>query len=306
MPTWLFAALMLAPPAEPVHWDAPEACPDARQLIEDAEALSGRTVADAVGLEVRGTVRPSAGGSWVLSLTISTPSGAQARELEAGSCEDLTDVAATLLAVALQEPAVVPPPAPPQEEPPPPKLPEATPPPVSDGEPVAPWRAVLGVTASVGLGPLPGPAAALSISAGAERGRGRVEAEAEFWLPRDARVADGEAGGSIALWTVGARGCGVPGVGRVRVPLCAGVQAGQMVGRGERLDAPRRAALPWLAGEVVAGLRVGVHPNLALRADLSALVPVLRPGFTVDGLGTVHRAALVGGTGGLGLEARFP
>ena len=79
-----------------------------------------------------------------------------------------------------------------------------------------------------------------------------------------------------------------------------------MRGQGEGLDVPRRAALPWLAAEVVAGLRVDVLRRLSIRADVSMLVPLLRPGFTLDGMGTLHRAAAVGGTAGAGLEVRLP
>jgi len=299
--SWVIAAML----AGGVHWDAPQECPSAERLIADAEALSGRRISDAMGLEVRGSVRAEDGGRWVLSLEIATASGSQARVLEAGSCQDLTDVAATLIAVALQEPSPEPPPPEPDPEP---ERPEPAPPPANEPASAAvrrPWVAVLDVAGSVGLGPLPGPAAVLSISAGAERGLLRVEAEADVWLPRDARLG-ADAGGSVTLWALGARGCGVPKAARVRFPLCAGVQAGQMLGHGVGLDVSRRAALPWLAAEVTAGLRVDVLSHLAVRADLSMLVPVLRPGFTIDGRGTLHRAAAVGGTAGVGLEVRLP
>ena len=297
------------PATESFDWDAPASCPDAAAVVGDAEALSGLSWSDAPSLQVEGTVRPREDG-WSLRIRIATPSGAQVRELSGNSCDELAGVAATLIAVALEAPmAEAPKPeaeaAEPDPEPPAPALPEAEAA-EPDPEQSPTWRAVFGPAVSLGLGALPGPAAVLSLTAGAERPGFRVEAEADLWLPRDGVLPSGSAAGTMQLWSVGARACGVPRTGRVRFPLCGGLQAGQMQGRGQGISNPRRAALPWLALEVDAGVRVRVHPVLALRADVGAVVPLLRPGFTFEGQGTLHRASAVGGQVGLGLEVALP
>ena len=161
--SWIFAAML---GGGGVQWDAPQGCPSAQRLVADAEALSGRTLDDAVGLAVRGSVRSVERGRWVLSLEISTASGSQARVLEAGSCEDLADVAATLIAVALREPSPEPNPSEPEVEARPPAEAPAEAPaeqraPEAPADASPPWVAVLDLAGSVGLGPLPGAAAVL-------------------------------------------------------------------------------------------------------------------------------------------------
>lgn len=301
LPALVLAGMALHAPAQDVFtWNAPDGCPSAAAVVEDAEALSGLTLGDT--LRVEATVQALEEGRWSLRLRIESPSGAQVRELEGRSCDELAGVAATLIAVALEAPVEPEPEVAPEPEPAPEVAPEPEP---TRVEPPG-WKAVFGPTVSLGLGALPGPAAVLSLFAGAERRWFRAEAAADIWLPRDGELSTTGAGGSMQLWTLAVRSCGVPSAGRLRFPVCGGVQVGQMRGQGQGISAPKRAALPWLAAEVTGGLRVDVHRNVALRADLGVFVPVLRPGFTLDGQGTVHRAAAVGGKLGAGLELRFP
>ena len=306
MVLFVAAALLLSSPTPGLEWSAPPDCPTAAEVARDAEDLSGTRVAQARSLQIVGAVQAVGASRWQLTLRITTATGSRTRTLEADSCQELAEVAATLIAVALEEPEPEPKPEPEAEaEPEPEPLPEPDPAPEPPQDPALRWRAVLGAEASLGLGALPGPAGVLSLSAGAERAWVRAEVEADVWLPREG-VLSGDAGGSMQLWTLGVRGCGVPSAAPIRFPICAGLEAGQMAGEGRGVDNPRRAALPWVAVELGAGLRADVHTHIALRVDARAAVPLLRPGFTLDGQGTVHRAAVVAGTFGAGLEVRIP
>lgn len=331
-----------SPAAEAVQltWEAPAACGDeaavrrglAAYLREDTAVEAGTGVrAEAVVEEVDGVFR--------LRLRTETSSGVTTRETTAEDCSVLVEATALIVAIAVDPSAVVArsdevpePPEPAEPEPiePEPVEPEPIEPEPSETEPSPaserpegvdlvgagdaepgpplPVRFGMRVSGGVDVGVLPAVAGGVRLT-GAVLGRGwRAELRGDAWLPRTA-LAEDQLGARISLWSVGARGCGVPGVARVGLefPLCGGVEAGAMRGDpvGDRVDGGVTVREPWVAAGASAGLAWSPRRFIALVAQAELTVPLRRAGFRVGEI-ELHRAGPVGGRGLVGLEARFP
>lgn len=134
----------------------------------------------------------------------------------------------------------------------------------------------------------------------------RAELALRTLPPVGARYSsDATFGGDLFAATAALRGCGVFGVDRLELLGCAGVDAGAVFGSGFGVSAPANSAAPWFAIEGAVGLGWALHANFALLLELAVLVPVVRPVFTVAGLGELHRPAAAGGALSLGAELRF-
>lgn len=128
------------------------------------------------------------------------------------------------------------------------------------------------------------------------------------WLPArpadDARVPG--TAGEIGLAEVGYRACALYSDSSPELPLCVGGWVGSMFGRGgSALQDSRTDSVAWLALELAFGLRWPLAHWLALHAMLAPRLPILRPDFRIEGLGTLHRSAAVVLAGSAGLEVRL-
>jgi hypothetical protein len=158
----------------------------------------------------------------------------------------------------------------------------------------------------IGGGILPKVGAGFELAGALVLRRARVEAYGTYWLPRSVTSEDDPAiGGRFWLWSAGLRGCVVPEVGKVSFPLCAGAEAGQMVGRGTGIENPVVGGQPWLGVAIAPHVAWYPIPRLGVVFGADLLVSVLRPGFGIDYVGPLHRAAPVAGRGKLGLEVRL-
>ena len=113
-------------------------------------------------------------------------------------------------------------------------------------------------------------------------------------------------GGDLGIVLGFMRGCGVAAPASVvELGGCLGLQGGAAFGHGVGISAPTDAVAPWLA--VTGALRVAwlPWPFLVLLLEAEALVPLVRPVFTVAGLGVLHRPEPVAGAIRIGLELRF-
>jgi hypothetical protein len=318
-----------------LSWQAPVGCPDALAVRERVATLLASV--DARGaprvLRVGGTITPRASDGVRLRLEITQGESVDARELVGADCREVTEAAALIVAMTLEpsvldtlEPSELEP-----SEPEPATLPEPEPAaeatsrepapaptePVDVGPPARPpstasepARAMpIGVGAEVeggvGFGPLPAVSGVLAAAVGV-RGRWfRVDATGAYWTPRRSEAR--EPGVRAQAWSLGARACGVPGAGRVEVPLCAGVVAGLMHARGlgRDLDA-ERVSSPWAAVIASATAVVRVLPWLGVRVGAEGHVAFARPAFHTDPSRTqVHRAGLGGVALRAGLEVKF-
>lgn len=342
---------LVSPAAEAVAltWEAPQECPDVAVVRRALAGYLGEAPSVEAGAAVTAVGRVTrSGGVYRLELHTRTASGETVRETTADECGVLVEATAVIVAIAVDPSTMLargdmaptpvePKPAEPEPAPlePEPAPPEPTPPEPAPTEPVveprpdepAPVepepRLRFGVRASGGvdLGVLPGLAGGLRLAGAIFGGRPavarawRAELRGDFWFPRTATVADG-IGGRVSLWSVGARGCWVPGVERVglQFPLCAGLESGAMRGQpvGDRIASPTPSSRFWLAADGSAGLAWAPRRFIALVLQAELVVPIVRAGFRVGRTGDeledleVHRAGPVAGRALLGLEARFP
>lgn len=317
MPALSLALLLVGPP-EPsdataarfeLHWQAPEACPDATHVEARITELLASSPSTGPILEVHAEVEHS-DGRFEAELSLRTdddPPGI--RILADPDCKELVEGVALIIALAV-DPELL---AGPSEDGgetgmaghgestqrdldpieggravdrheadhaatrlPIPEVDVAPPP-----RPPAPEPSVhLGIyaLAGAGLNALPGVSARLDGGLFATGDHWRIELGVSGWLPK--RIADAR----YQAWSVELAGCGVPRIGIVEFPLCARIEVGAMIGESLRPDG-RRAIAPWLAA--TPGVGVIVRPKatrgmlgLILRAD--AVLPLTRPAFATD------------------------
>jgi hypothetical protein len=163
------------------------------------------------------------------------------------------------------------------------------------------------VAALVEAGALPRVGPGLELAGGVWLRRAAIEVHGVALFPRTERAAsDPDVGARLWSWGVGARGCASPATRRVSFPICLGAEGGAMVGRGIGLERPAAASRPWVAA--LLGPRLVWRPirRLGVWVGADLVVALVRPGFGIDFVGPVHRAGVVSGRGGAGLEVRFP
>lgn len=296
-----------------LRWIAPAGCPEREQALAFVERLVPGV---APGLLTEATIEAVAGGFRGTLALWADEARRTVRRLEADDCMVLARAMAVVIAVSMDpvgvaegEPATVPESLPSRDEP------------ESDGTASGRARArrdasdvsleegieLRGAAARRSTGPLPPrggleggirlgagvgglllPAAGVGLSLAPFVGTPRVHvrAVAQYWAPqRVAFDSARDASAELQLVTAGARVCPQLGWGRVRIPLCAGVDAGAVLGRGTGRDLanPRSARGPWLGAVLEPGVTVGVTSRVSLWLALEGVVSLYRPKFAVEG-----------------------
>lgn len=338
----VFAPLLLcmtsAAPATGVElrWQGPPSCPETEFHAALARYLdpSADTV---VKLEVHARVHATR-GRWILDLDVVDAAGTGSRQLTAGRCETVVDAAAFVVAQAIDRSSAAPqsdppdptpppepptigvPPAPlPVEVPPAPPAPlEPTPPPVveppapvlTNTTPSSPTRSRLrgAVRLRGGLGgvALPGVTAELGLLVGLTAARWRVDLVSLGRLPvRTDAATEPTVGARLAMWAVGPRGCGLPRIARLALPLCLGAEVGQVLGRSVGLSTEGRDASTWAAVTASPGLMWEPRHWLAFTLEFELAVALLRYDWVIRGLPPIHRIGPAQLRGFAGVEFRF-
>jgi hypothetical protein len=301
--------------ASAIEWDAPTPpCPTLSAVEDSVRAMAGR-LPEADEVRARALVVQS-GEGWSLRLTTEVGGEAQERVLEAESCDALAKATAILIAVAVDpiatahevrstEEIVTPPPEPPPRvESAEPIDPIAVAPRVSGPPPRrrVPVRMHLGIGGGVIVGAVPGVTGGPVATLGLTRGKLRAELRGAWWAPRVGR--SGPASARVQVGTVAAVVCGEPGNDAVTFPLCGGVEAGALRGRGVQVPNAHVEHFAWIAALLAAGVRAWVRPRVGLRADLEVAVPLGIYRVFV-GSQLVHETAAVGARGLAGVEFRL-
>lgn len=348
-PLWLAGA----PTGLPIRWDSPPACVDAAAVPARVAALVSAPVpAVTVGL---GAQQHADRDGWTVSLVLE-PADAVAlrRTLEGRDCATLTEAVVLVVAVHLdavaaagvlareqpstgsegREPSAVPPvesaavregagPARGEGEGSP-RFEGAAPREGSaDADERAPSRprpralASVAVAGEVGVQPRAG--AALELAGGLGWSHVRVELGALASVGPDAaseRLAT--VGGRFRLLTGLVRGCGVPGNERVELPLCGGLELGDLRATGTGLRRPATVDAPWVAAVASARPQWSPWPRaesgsgerrrarLAVGALLDLVIPLRRHRFATPEAGLVHAVDPVAVRLGLRVELRLP
>jgi hypothetical protein len=283
--------------AAPVRlsWTAPAECPDGATVLGWVDALAPvEGTAEATGVIDRD------GSEWVLALEI-VGEAKVSRTLRAPDCMVLGRAAAVVIAVSLdpvavaQSTAVTTAIAADVSEPiatePIVAEPRASPitPRVSPPRPIDRPALAVEYGASIGVGveglllPSVGPGFAIAPFVGTRRIH--VEAAVQYWTPRTTE-SNGEVRARLQMVTAGIRACPLIERGRVRFPLCAGIDAGGVLARadGDELRNASPATEPWAGVVLAPGVRVAVAPRVSLGVALEGVISLYMPRFAVIGL----------------------
>ncbi|MEM6993977.1 MAG: hypothetical protein AAF721_25925, partial [Myxococcota bacterium] len=163
-----------------------------------------------------------------------------------------------------------------------------TPNPKPTPNPTPGWALDLGAGPAVGV--LPQAAAALRLSVDIVGRHWAAGAGAMTVLPRQLDLGP-DATAVVQLWSGAAFGCFVgrlPKRGSVTFPICGGLHAGAMIGRG-RGSSLRTAqgTTAWVAAGLSAKVRWHGARRVGAFAGLEGLAPLRRPSFVVGGFGRV-------------------
>jgi hypothetical protein len=167
----------------------------------------------------------------------------------------------------------------------------------------------LAASGLVGGGMLPDAGPGVEAQLSLEKGRFGFGLRADSWSPRSVAVSGTTASVSVQLISAGVRACAHPLLAPVTVSACAGVDAGDMHGTGEGVDAAHGPHGRWSAVGVGVAARYPATPRrLAVVLSGDAGASLERPVFGVRRNGvdeqTFQPDTLLW-RAGLGLELRL-
>jgi hypothetical protein len=283
-----------APGAIVEAWEAPPECPSGAAVERQArETLLGSEVAS-IALTAQGIVTRVAPDRWRVDLTLRSGGWEAHRSLGASTCDAVSQAAAVVIALAVNLEARAPL-APKPEAP----EPRPSPPPSTGG-------------ASLGLGPvfdfgsLPRGTAGLEASAGLSVPSARFEVGASYFLSRSGSIAErSDVGATFRLVSANVRACYELRSFSVALAPCldGGLAWTSANGFGNIAIAHVSSVGLTVGADVMARWLVTKH--LAPYVRVGGLVPLARPEFAVQGLGTVYQATPIVLRGGIGIEAQF-
>jgi hypothetical protein len=308
--------------AVPFVWDAPQECPGQEEVAAEVARLLEDSAAQVEDRWAVARARQEPDG-WSVRVWVTDGASMFEREVATPTCEEAARAAAVIASMALApdgEPEREPPPAPEPEDldaileeieqrPPRPTTPD---PPSEPELEIPPPIAGLQIVGLAGVGALPTVDGGIRIAPVVVWPRARLELGLSYFARRLVSFGDDDRA-SFQMFTAGVRGCFAPSRGRFEFPLCGGLEAGAMIGDARGFRFLHASTRPWVAVASGAGMLVrlgrrrpprGRGDNFALYVGFEPWVSLLRPPHV--GLdGEVHRSALAGIRGVLGLEVRF-
>ncbi|HMI86707.1 MAG TPA: hypothetical protein VK550_21590 [Polyangiaceae bacterium] len=277
-----------------------ERCPDADALGTKIAQIRGRPALDSP-VPYRVTFARTDDR---LSATIRTEGGSSVRNLEhdGANCSALGHAVALTLAL-LMDSAV----EPKKEVDPPPPPPAASPVATAVPRPPAssPRREMTMSLAVAGLAGVMRPASpALSFDVGMSFAPLRLSVGALWGLPQTLQIGPGNVHENLLGGF--ARIC-VPAWERsgLRFDACSGALAGAVTAEAEGVTRNERRTRPWIALPFEAAL-AGWSAPVGWEISLAGFVPLRRPDFTIDGLGTAYRSPPIGAILSLRMAGIFP
>jgi hypothetical protein len=269
-----------------------ESCPDRAALSEQVVAL-GAPAQDPTPLTVE--VRFWRESEEYAATIVSSGRKTGVRTLRAAGpdCASLTSAVTVALAVVMDVTPSAPPPQPSSAPRVVPSASTSPPTPVSRLQALAPARSLLTTQLVAGggyglLGPAWSPL--VGLGAGLDSRQFRLGLEVFSLLPRKTTFASGR----VSLWLAGGR-----------VEACTWSALGLLRGHGARFDVERTSFQPWFAALLAVAGVVPVTPRWALRARLSAWIPLAQNRFRVDGVGQAFESEAAAGLLDIGPELRF-
>jgi hypothetical protein len=267
-----------------------ERCLDAEALAIKVEQIRGRPAVDAPN-RYRVTFARTDDGFAATIRSDTSRGSVRALEHQGANCSALGHAVALTLALLLDsdlEPKkkVEPPPPPPA----PTVVATAAPPPPSPPPPSREATFSLGAAGLAGV--LRPVSPALSAEVGVNFAPLRASAGALFGWPQTLTFGPG----TVHERLLGgfARLC-VPAWqrGNLRLDACSGAIAGAIAAEAEGYTRNEQRTRSWIALPIEAALAGWIAP-FGWEVSLAGLLPLVRPDYTVDGLGTVYRSPPVG------------
>lgn len=289
--SWVLAmAIAAGPTGLDLSWSAPDECA-ARQSLE---ALVARLLPRSKPLKASVVITQV---DQRYRLTLETDAGT--RTLDGEQCDEVTNGAALVLAMLMEEER---PPAPPLRR----EL-VAVPVPVASAAPEASWFGLVRVSGLGDVGGLPLPTAGARLTGGVGRGVWVGEVSVASYLAQTVpipQLVTGRARLSLDV-EVQLRGCWSPGQAAMRPRLCAGLGVGQFRGTGVEVAQPRSETSLFASalGGVGVVYLVGRF-GLLLQADVG--LSLSRTSFALDGQPPVFSTPWVVMRAEAGVEWRFP
>ncbi len=311
-------------------WTAPAECPDVeavrasvRQMVRSGERpkLAARVAVHKEASSYRAEV----------SLERGDGSSGNVRSLEGGTCAELTDAVALVLALTIDPTAAAPartaatPTA--SAVPTPPAATAATAATVATAAPTAPaapavassaaptasaapsgtmYDAPVPVHVATSAGAfldssmLPSLAAGARLGVQGSYGWGRLELRGALAFENEASIANRAAGARYRFFALGVLpGAQVFSRGPVSLDLLAGGQWVRMLGSSFGVSQVADGGTSLAVLDAAAVARFELFSWLVLRAEIDGWVPLTRPSFLVEGLGALHRVPAISLQGGL-------
>ena len=328
-----------------LRWLAPAACPDEAAVVRSVEQQLGYPLSRAQTLVIAsGVVSQPKNGIFRADVETVVNGEVRDRRFEDASCAALGDAVALVLAFLIDpdaarataasrsepvaaeatqpsvgtaspspvaEPTVIAP------------APRPTPPPVASTRAQAsvpspaalalpapehatlqpkPWLA----RAQIGLdtGALPSATSYLGVELGRYWGPVVIGVSGSWFLPRE-RALPNAAGGKFNLLALGAT-AGYPIWSRtVEVVPWVGMESGTVYGSGFGVTSTKQGKGLWLAATGGLAFRYRLGRGFGVQAQLGAALPLSRPMFVLDNVGSVYQADFITFRASTGLEAYF-
>jgi hypothetical protein len=277
-------------------WEAPAECPGGAAIERQVREILVGSQLGAAGLSAGGAVTRLSADRWRVDLTLRSAGWEARRTLGGPTCEAVSQSAALVIALAVNLEA---------------RAPLAARQMVAASEPPpAPPPATSGPTASLGMafdfGSLPRATAGLEGSFGWQVPHARFEVGASYFLPRRGTLSGrSDVGATFQFASANLRACYELVTVSLALGPCldGGLTLTSASGFGP-IATDRVSTIGFTAGGDVAA-RWLISRHLAPYVRLGGLIPLARPEFAVQGLGTVYRATPAVLRGGVGIEVHF-
>ncbi|MBL8943730.1 MAG: hypothetical protein JNK45_11300 [Myxococcales bacterium] len=335
--------LQAAAPDDPLDatwtldWTAPPGCPSAAEVeqIVVRWRRSAPTSLPPLHVGARGRVVAVPTGGFALALDLTTEGTLTHHDEHAEDCDVLAEATALQVAMALgflpdgpasTDASTVPVPAPPATIDLPAPLPSVDPsatarPTAGPADPsprAAPasaprrrrplgLRGAVRLQGSAGTGRVPRIDAGLGLAGALLWPRARLDVVvAHTFLQRQPHPDRAGLSLRVWQWTGRVRGCWVPRVGVLELPLCGGLEVGASRATSRGVLRTRVAESPFVASVLAGALVWPFTRRLALWVELDGWVAWTQPAFTVQDLAPWFTTRRVGVDGVVGLELRWP
>lgn len=289
---WLISTFITATPGLDVRWSAPDGCSqEALETRVSQLVPKGRELKASVTIErVEQTYR----------LTLSTDSGQ--RTLEGAQCSEVTNGAALILAMLLDERREQ------AEQKPPAREVIAVPVPQRAPEEQPTWFGFIRASAVVDIGGVPVPTPGMRLTGGAGRGLFVGELSVATFLSQTVPIPQLVSGSAeLTLeFEVLARGCARVWTARIEPRGCVGLSVGQLRGSGIGIVMARSQTSVLATALAGIGLMWRAFERLAVVVQADLGLSLARSTFALDGQAPIFTTPWVVMRGEAGLEWRFP